>query len=152
MTIKKGNIARTANVWMDNYNTLENSLNGQEAMSPRIRAWINYQRHRRSNLTEEKMAMLNGLIPLMGFDWKKTPVKTKRKPRKRDSIKGLGQRITAARIEAGFSSINEFIKGTTFAYSSVYDWERNISIPSLDRFLILCERLDVTADHLLFNR
>ena len=88
----------------------------------------------------------------MGFDWKKTPVKTKRKTRKRNPIKGLGQRITAARIEAGFSSINEFIKDTTFAYSSVYDWERNISIPSLDRFVILCERLDVSADYLLFNR
>jgi len=152
MVKKIGRKKIISNVWMENYKSLESSLNKDERISPRIRSWLNYQRHRRSHLTAEKTDLLNGLMDLMEFDWKKAPVKTLRKSRKRDSIKGLGQRIAAARIKAGYSSINEFIKGTTFAYSSVYDWEHDISIPSLDRFLILCERLDVTADHLLFNR
>ena len=39
---------------MDNYKTLKNSLNEQEQTSPRLRGWLNYQRHRRIALTEKK--------------------------------------------------------------------------------------------------
>jgi hypothetical protein len=142
---------RTLALWMDNYQTLKECLIKDESISPRIRGWLLYQPHKRKKLSKEKIALLDELIPLMGYDWKKGKVKVKRKPRKRSEIKGLAARIKNARIEAGYATIDELVEDTSFAYNSIRDWENGISHPSLDRFLVLCEKFEVTADFLLFE-
>ncbi|PCI93423.1 MAG: hypothetical protein COB15_16440 [Flavobacteriales bacterium] len=142
---------KTPTLWMDNYQTLKECLIKDESINPRIRGWLLYQPYRRKTLSKEKISLLDELIPLMGYDWKTGKVKVKRKPRKRSEIKGLGKRIKNARIEAGYATIDELIQDTTFAYNSVRDWENGISYPSLGRFVILCEKYEVSADFLLFE-
>ncbi len=143
---------RTLTLWMENYLTLKECLIKGQSISPRIRGWLLYQPHKRIELSKEKIVLLNELTPLMGYDWKKGRVKTKIKSKKRGDIKGLAARIKKARIDAGYATVDELAEDTNFAYTSIRDWESGISNPSLDRFVVLCKKFEVTAEYLLFEK
>lgn len=140
--------------WHKIYLEIKTSLEASINLNPRQRGWLNYQRIKRIPVTIEQENLLNELSSLMDNDWKTKDYRVKKgvKPKKREPIIGLGDRIKAARIKKGYNSINEFSAATKIAVSTIKDWENEISFPSCDRLVMLCNMLSVSADHLLFGK
>jgi len=140
--------------WDKIYLEIKEDLEEGNVLNPRQRGWLNYQRARRIPLKLEQIDLLNNLNDLMGCDWKQESYKNRIevKARKRTTIKGLGKRITESRIKKGYDTISEFSKETKIAVSTIRDWEKEVSIPTSDRLVILCKKLTVSADYLLFGK
>ena len=72
------------------------------------------------------------------------------------SSDSLGYRLAEARKAKGWTqgdlAEGLSVEGTDMSKAAVSAWERNTRQPSAQQLGILCQRLGVTADYLLFGR
>ncbi len=68
----------------------------------------------------------------------------------------LGARLCEARIAKGWTQAELAeglgVTGEDMSKAAVSAWERNTRQPNAGQLAVLCERLGVTADYLLFGR
>lgn len=140
--------------WYKNYLEVKTDVEQGNNLNSRQRAWFNYQRNKKFKLTPKQESFLDELSVLIGRDWRKEPYKepTVKKDRKREIIKGFGERLKETRIKRGYPLTFNLAKETKIASSTLRDWENEISIPTCDRLVTLCLKLSVSADYLLFGK
>lgn len=140
--------------WYKNYLEIKTDFEEGNNLNSRHRAWFNYQRSKKFKLTPKQESLLDDLSVLIGRDWRKEPYKVLKVKidRKRNTIKGFGERLKETRIKSGYNLIIDLSKETKIACSTIRDWENEISIPSCDRLVTLCVKLSVSADYLLFGK
>ena len=155
MATKKTKKIRNNKSWNTNYKEYREILEneGYLFISSTTKVWFKYQKERLDRLSPKQIKLLNELNPLLGHDWKDERPKKVRNDnsRKRSPIVGLGKRIEESRLAIGINDRKEFSKKTNIAISTINDWEAEISIPSADRVIILCELFGVTSDWFLFG-
>lgn len=140
--------------WYKNYLELKTDLEGGNNFNSRQRAWFNYQRHKKFKHTHTQENLLDELSVLIGRDWRVEPYKepTIKKDRKRKTIKGFGERLKETRIKRGYPLPINLAEETKISFSTIKDWENEVSVPSCDRLVTLCLKLSVSADYLLFGK